>query len=63
MRANWVFWSRDSGGFQGPEPVLLLGPWAEGSHPGGEHLDSGVERLPKKVQGKEIVIGLFVMIN
>lgn len=42
---------------------LSLGPWAEGSHPGGEHLDSGVERLPKKVQGKEIVIGLFVVIN
>lgn len=26
-------------------------------------MDSGVERLPKKVQGKEIVIGLFVVIN
>lgn len=42
---------------------LSLGPCAEGSHPGGEHLDSDVARLSKKVQGKELVIGLFVVIN
>lgn len=53
----------DNGDSQGPEPVLVRVHGQRGLATLGEHLGSSVERLLKKVQDKEIVMGSFVVIS